>query len=101
VNLHPVSEVRSKDVPLVKGPKEWSTTMPTRNLKEFLSQTESMAEVNWRERNKAITEKAKYQRLGLEFMVGQDRLIKNTCSSRDLKKAFLVVVGDKQPDHRH
>jgi len=33
VNLHPVSEVRSKDVPLVKGVKEWSTTMRARNLK--------------------------------------------------------------------
>jgi hypothetical protein len=101
VNLHPVSEVRSKDVPLVKGLKEWSTTMPTRNLKEFLSQTESLAEVNWREGNKAVTEKTKYKRLGLEFLVGQDRLIKNTCSSRDVKEAFLVVVRDKQPNHCH
>ena len=100
MNLHPVSEVRS-DVPLAKGMKEWSTTMPARNLKEFLSRTESGAEVNWSEGNKAITEKAKCQRLGLQFEVGQDRLIKNTCSYRDLKKAFLVVVRDKQPDHCH
>jgi hypothetical protein len=87
--------------PLVKGMKEWNTTMPARNFKKCLSQTKSLAEVNWSEGNKAITEKAKCQRLGLQFLVGQDRLMKHTCSYRDLRKVFLVLVRDKQPDHCH
>jgi hypothetical protein len=97
VKVHPVSEVRSKDVPLA----EWSTTIGPRNFKEFLSQRESLAKVNWSEGSKAITEMAKCQRLGLQFEVGQERLIINTSSYRDLKKAFLVVVRDKQPDQCH
>jgi len=75
--------------------------MRARNFKEFLSHTESLAKANRSDGNKAITEKAKFQRLGLQFLVGQDRLISNTSSYRDLRKAFLVVVRDKQPDHCH
>jgi len=50
--------------------KDWSTTMQARNCKEFLSQTESLAKVNWSEGNKAMTEKAKHQRLGMSALSG-------------------------------
>jgi hypothetical protein len=53
-NLRPVSEVRSKDVPPVKGMKGCSATMPARNEEEFVSQRESLAKVNWSAENKAI-----------------------------------------------
>jgi hypothetical protein len=50
--------------------------MPARNKNEFVSQTESLAEVNWSVKNKAITEKAKGQGLGLQFLVRQESLIR-------------------------
>jgi hypothetical protein len=64
--------------------KEWSKTMPARNVKQFLSQTESLAKDNWSEGKKGKMPKAKSEISG-----GVGNTDQNTCSYKDLKKGFL------------
>jgi hypothetical protein len=66
---------------------------------EFVSQIEILAKVSgWTKQDKALILLAKLQGFALQFLSEREELVRDGCSSDNLKQVLMDRLRDKSPD---
>jgi hypothetical protein len=90
--------VKTKDLSLAASIKEWSGSVKTKPVTEFLTQIEQCAKIsNWEDGDLVNIVKAKLSGEALQFVNGRDQLTNEGVTYEVLKKALVERFTEKLP----